>query len=877
MRNDAAVAFHDLDGDGLGKELEDALGLCWERFSYAIARIPGWRLDLLEARYVRLCEEQATDDAERDECVADYLGFLDEHVEATFNCELAVDLRDTDGDGLSDRDEVLGRTGTERDQALPYWGADPRHKDMFVEVDFSLREPEEEALRMPPATARKFASFYQDDVGIFNHQRRSDHAASLVNPDELPGIDVHMDTGVAAEEPADAVTYGDWGGYDAVPPVRDGDSWKGAKFTTAWKDYMSSERYGLFRYQLPYATGGGSNPINHLAFSGGLNSPWVLAHESGHANGLHHYGPNWSELRGVNCKPNYVSLMNYAFNSGRVGFSDGQSAAPLNNARLVEWEAVASTETAYLDMLKDTYKYYVDYDNGHVDWNRDGLFAPAGTTVRAQANNRNWGSCEGTRLNSAKVPDTVTYLSPAMARLKGRLYVFHSAGGLLRYHTSDSPWNCAAMLEEGEVCGTWEDWKSGPLNATQGVDVVKFGSAGDPELLVVANDFRNQLWEARVYVDSKGQERWTNPVRVPGTADAVGEPSLVRMNSCLAYLSYKDSDGHIVLKTLSRDEGWGEDEVVTFAAGGQPVLWEHASPAIGRAYLAWKPNAPALYGAFADSQGRLRLYGYDPLTRVWENTNMMDALWRYVSGRPTMAWVPDSTEAETPGRLHIAFVKKDTDPGRNFDTARRIVTTVQSYVKVTENADGAITREERVGLMADFDNVWMYAFGIDFFYEAGVDTNLKAVYSNAGFKPEHRATVRFRPVADGVVDYTYSDHDDWEALRVGVCRNVVNPGNLIEDPIECPVGTWDVRENKRAGDDRNDPDDSDEDGSDKRDLSESETTSEEFDDDEIFGDIPPTKAQRAGAGAVIGLPAGLICPEDVGPIFDGGIIPPLGF
>ena len=108
MRNDGALAAHDADGDGLGFELERALGTCSSRLSTA----PG------------------------------------------VNCSAIADRRDTDGDGISDGLEVRGLrrppvvAGAAAigiggdDLALPLWGASPRHKDMFVEVDFMRRTKE---------------------------------------------------------------------------------------------------------------------------------------------------------------------------------------------------------------------------------------------------------------------------------------------------------------------------------------------------------------------------------------------------------------------------------------------------------------------------------------------------------------------------------------------------------------------------------------------------------------------------------------------------------------------------------------------------------------------------------------------------------------
>src|SRR4030095_12417612 len=104
---------------------------------------------------------------------------------------------------------------------------------------------------------------------------------------------------------------------------------------------MESARWGIFRYGLPYASGGGQTGINSFAFTFGLPHAWVGAHELGHGMGLGHSGP--AGATGVvdpHCNPNSPSLMNYAYDDSSVGFSDGLSAPPLNNTALQETNAV---------------------------------------------------------------------------------------------------------------------------------------------------------------------------------------------------------------------------------------------------------------------------------------------------------------------------------------------------------------------------------------------------------------------------------------------------------------------------------------------------------------------------------------------------------
>lgn len=345
VRNDAAIANHDRDRDGLGDELEKSVGTC-----------------------------------------SDLTG-----IASDFECSLATDPRDTDGDGISDAWELLGWRDVSPHQPLPLWGADPRHKDLFVEVDFMQRSPDEPEVHMSAETARKLAAYYRDEIGSVGDLRLAYHAAILRNPDRKHGIRVHLDTGVDPTNPRDVTTFGDWGGHNVIPPVRNDDGeWVGARYQDAWKDHLLPARLGIFRHSSSLGGGeGGSNTPNHISFSSGIDKPWGLGHESGHAQGLGHAGPAF--VTGdvdVNCKPNYPSMMNYAYQTMRneIGFGDGLTGAPLNNASLKEWHAVAISDVNYLRVLKEVFQYHVDTASGHVDWNRDGKFAAEGTSVRAYAN-----------------------------------------------------------------------------------------------------------------------------------------------------------------------------------------------------------------------------------------------------------------------------------------------------------------------------------------------------------------------------------------------------------------------------------------------------------------------------------------------------------
>lgn len=732
VRNDVALPGHDPDGDGLGTELEAALGTCSSLTGFA----------------------------------------------GNFDCSQATDPRDTDGDGIPDGWEVLGRRDMQPHQLLPAWGADPRHKDLFYEVDFMLRMPGETAQKMSPAVARQFARFYQDEVGSVSPLLKAYHAASLRNPDGLTGIRVHLDTGVPPESPADATLYGNWGGYNAVPPVQQPDgSWGGVDFTTAWMTHMAPARRGVFRYMLPTSSGGGSNPVNTYACSAGITEGWVLAHECGHSMGLNHSGPG-QPVVDPNCKPNYPSLMNYMFNDGRVSFSDATGAPPLNNWSLKEWGVISKGSPEFIDILEKKFMYWIDRTNGHVDWNRDGVFAPAGTTVRAYANFApGGGGCEYTRYNHTRVGDAMSTQTPAMARLANRLYVFYSAMGTLKYTFSTSSWNCP--VPDVTPCGNFGPSQSVSMDSTGGVDVERIGYGTLAKLLVVTIDGKGNLWERRLSLNPQGQEVWTASSLVPKSSPAAGEPSLARIDGG-AYLAYKGTDGRIRFNRMTAEHGWFGEQLAKTPGGAEILTAAFASPAIGRAYLPWKPGLPALYGAFADVSGILDIWWFNNGTERWEKTDTLETRPGPIDGRPAMAWVPYQTNAEYPGRLYLMFV------GRNAATPEyRVSFMMMSYVKVT-TAGGAIQKTEKVGLYAFFDNAWGYAYGLDLLYEPGVDTNLRAVLT-LGDRLKTRSQLWLRPKADGINNFTYTDYNDWETLRIGLCRNLVAGAGTVPNPkIKCP-------------------------------------------------------------------------------------------
>jgi hypothetical protein len=252
---------------------------------------------------------------------------------------------DFDGDGLLDAWEVNGLDadgdGTV-DVDLPAMGADPTHKDLFLELDWMTGQtfPRQGILDMKAAFA----------AAPIN-------AGGFPNPDDQVGINLHVDVGTltdptAAEGSGGPGSCGDGsdndhnGATDATDPAcLVGDNLPGAStavglgggnelpgtnlpsqvddpaFYALKRSKFNPNRAAVFRYGIiaqppvdglgkAILSGGqaeiGGNDLVEFNHDGG-----TLMHELGHTLNLHHGG----EVD-ANCKPNYVSVMNYDLQFG---------------------------------------------------------------------------------------------------------------------------------------------------------------------------------------------------------------------------------------------------------------------------------------------------------------------------------------------------------------------------------------------------------------------------------------------------------------------------------------------------------------------------------------------------------------------------------
>ncbi len=281
------------------------------------------------------------------------------------------DPRDTDGDGISDYAEVLGSdrggSSNDADQTFPLWGADPRHKDLFVEVDSFAKscpdagDPAIGVLRHAlPTDISRLGLRAPDDLYRFAEIFNGIRADAAENPDGAPGIAVHFDvaledrgTGCASppcyvhhrSRPAQGYYVRDFspvstdGSYPPRPGlvIFDPDGTGSSCSDTPAHTALSDAHQGAFvHYALKaYSAREGNSAFASQGGWAGMDGV-TFAHEMGHFLGLQHGGPGDPSPFAAPAGDRYsatklsqLSVMNYVYQGGGdvdAGFSSGRRA-----------------------------------------------------------------------------------------------------------------------------------------------------------------------------------------------------------------------------------------------------------------------------------------------------------------------------------------------------------------------------------------------------------------------------------------------------------------------------------------------------------------------------------------------------------------------
>lgn len=279
---------------------------------------------------------------------------------------------DTDGDGIIDFWEINGLDfdlDGDMDIDFPALGADPMHKDLFLEIDYmSDHKPE--------------GNVIDDVIAAFADAPSS----SVNNPDGLKGINLHIDLDESIPHQDNLVM---WSGFDSLKENHFGtptERQDEAKIEA--KKYFY--RYGIFIHNQEGDTGAGiaELPGNDFVVSlGGYRNddPFIIHHngsqEQRKAVLMHEFGHNLFLRHGggdhINCKPNYLSIMSYTFlyksliPSRPLDYSR-EELDPLNENNLVESVGIESNSFPETIIGSDNFANNRTGTGIPIDYNNDG-------------------------------------------------------------------------------------------------------------------------------------------------------------------------------------------------------------------------------------------------------------------------------------------------------------------------------------------------------------------------------------------------------------------------------------------------------------------------------------------------------------------------
>lgn len=338
--------------------------------------------------------------------------------ECDFMLTLIDPAGDADGDGLRNDWETGGLDANNDgliDLAIDKSPFDARwnHKDLFVEID-SMNSavagsgcgtaPTPSCPAMAQHSHRPMPDAVNDVVGVFA-------AAPVTNPDGKNGITLHamVDEDIPDLRSITFMTEGTGPGNDfndlkVGDPAVACDGFFGTVSERGLPTIPNvncanilAARRKVFRYavfghrfdEAPSALGVGELPGNDLLMtldgdnvvppitSTRLEQASTLLHEFGHSLGLRHGGVDH-----INCKPNYISVMNYSYDSFVLDYSR-QRLDPLDETSLSEPKGIAGP-AGVLARYGLNGKSRSAPANGPIDWNGNG--AATETGVRADVN-----------------------------------------------------------------------------------------------------------------------------------------------------------------------------------------------------------------------------------------------------------------------------------------------------------------------------------------------------------------------------------------------------------------------------------------------------------------------------------------------------------
>jgi hypothetical protein len=313
-------------------------------------------------------------------------------------------LRDTDGDGLADGDELLG---TVDGLNLPAFGVRPRHKDILLEYDWieDASEAGVDATYCPAGITHS----HRPTQAMLDVVTAMFAAAPVSNPDGATRIHVVHDMGQGG------VFSGGTQIADADGIIQ--DTVFDADYISKYQAYFAPNRRGYFHWVLmahryQYLNDDGSSGYAEIEGSLYIDSMMVtlachrtvssvgntIAHELGHNLRLSHGGPKNDPC---NLKPNYNSIMNYRYqfdgvdNDCQHGHSPGGLADFSRGTRNALDEASLSEVDGMCIAVATDFNVDGDKSDILVNWNLNPYgreVDECGATFTVLTDHDDWGS-----------------------------------------------------------------------------------------------------------------------------------------------------------------------------------------------------------------------------------------------------------------------------------------------------------------------------------------------------------------------------------------------------------------------------------------------------------------------------------------------------
>jgi hypothetical protein len=694
---------------------------------------------------------------------------------------------DSDQDGLSDGAEVFG-VDVFPPMMLPAWGSNPLVKDMFVEVDWQKCTD---------------ASCNGDlDAGQFG-QAPAQSATALVQQvnTELTPVSFHFDIGRVNTDPSTWTLWGSWGGAFRVDVTTDkvgGDIDGCQGMTDPWKTYFHhAVSFNLWTghvWNIP-----GSCFVT-------MNRGRTVTHETGHRLGILHGGrPNRISM---NYKPQYISVMNYIYQEDVPSpyFSMGVQSI-MNPTALSEWNGLNIGNPFVLNKLRDAWCPVPKTDGkcvnvngnagvpnlpiGAVDWNRDGIYEPSGTTVRGAA--VMWSYAEDLR---SEFTDQFTAVSMAWVSVGGlvgdRLFMFgRGPGSELRYTylsrtTLESGCGTITSLDDegtfncAQMSGTVSSWPNGKKTETA-PGVAELNN----QLVVISQDCCAPgafLRSNTVTINSTtGNLSFGPDVFLPGNVHAAGDVTALSTGSGQVTV-YAVSGGRLKEWVLNGttwtgpvDQQWDEGSFPfinpIYGIGATRGFQDTATV---RTYALIPDNSSSNGGLVQFARKSVTNGRWVKMPSIWTTAMPQPK----AGGRPGLTYLRKAGQPNEVGRFYMGLpqVSACTGPYSASPCESKLMMTEGNQTTGTTKRLVWITPAQRFG-QANLIS------GISLISDLTRDTNVRGMSARPWVDKTgiSHTTAWFAPIVDGIVNANLADNDDRPYISGALRASLV---------LDCPSCTW---------------------------------------------------------------------------------------